>query len=213
MDVYSQLVAAQIENRTTDPSPLSSALAWFRTDTKQLKIYDGTVTRVISFGASGGGGGSLSWVPDEESLAAVDVIEYAQKVWKFGQGLSQKIFTVIKVPASYSAGDPITLKANIYSPDASGTILLQSVSTLIRVGTDAFSSTTNQRTSTNSANTLSGSADIPRAVSLDLTSTTGTINSVAVSAGDLIKVQLVRGTDTATEDFRFVESSAEVTFS
>lgn len=213
MNVSSQLLRAQLENRTSDPSPLATGLVWIRTDTNQIKVRDANgVTRIFSLGSSGGGGSALLWAPDEDGNSAINAIEYAQNVWKFGAGLAQKLFAVIKVPSSYIAGDPISLKLNVYSPDASGTLLLQSVSTLIRVGTDAFSSSSNQRTSTNTALTLT-SADVPRAVTLDLTSTSGQINSVSVSAGDLIKVQLTRGTDTATEDARFIESSAEVTFS
>lgn len=209
---YDQLKEAQLENVSGNKSTLSRGLIWLDTSTGDAKYYDGTIIRTLATGASGGGG-SLFWMPDEEGLAAVDVIEYAQKVWKFGLGLSQKIYTVVKVPSSYVAGDQINMKVNIYSPDAAGTILLTSVATLIRVGTDAFSSTSNQRTSTNVAATLSGSADIPRAVTLDLTSATGTVNSVAVSAGDLLKVQLTRGSGTAPDELRFIESSVEVTFS
>ena len=209
---YDQLKEAQLENVAGDKATLSLGLVWLDTVTKKAKYYDGVTIRSMATG-SGGGGGSLTWRADDTGNGALDIIEYYQKVWKFSQGLSQKIFTVIKVPTAYSAGDQINMRANIYTPDTSGTALIQSIATLIRVGTDAFSSLSNQRTSTNAAISLSGSADLSRAVTLDLTSSTGTINSVAVSAGDLIKVQLQRASDTASNEVRFVESSVEMTFS
>ncbi len=103
---------------------------------------------------------------------------------------------------------------SFYSPDSSGDVLLQSVATLIRVGTDLISSTTNQRTSTNAAVTLSGgTVSIPQALSLDLSDASGQINGVAVSPGDLIIVQFVRGTDTATSDVNVPVYGTEVSFS
>ncbi len=208
---YDQLKEAQIENVTSDKITTQRGLIWFRTDTKALKIYDGAVIRTISLG-SNGGGGSLLWVPDDAGNAATDLIENSQKVWTFETGLAQLIYTVVKVPTGYSAGDPITMKILGYGPDGAGTILFTSVATLIRTGITAFSSTTNQRTSTNTAATPAG-ANIPFSASLDLTSTTGTINSVAVAAGDLIKVSISRGTDTMGSDARLIESSTEVLFS
>lgn len=211
--IFSQLISAQVENLSADPSNLPTGRIWIRTDTNVLKVYDGSTTRTISYGGSSGSASILAFVPDDSGLAPVSTIEYAQKVWKFAKLQSQKLYTVVKVPNSYTAGGQINMRVNIYSPDTSGNILLTAVSTLVRAGTDAFSTITNQRTSTNTTVALSGSADIPRAVTLDLSSNTGTINSVAISAGDLIKVQLFRGTDTAVNEFRFVEASAEVSYS
>ena len=76
-----------------------------------------------------------------------------------------------------------------------------------------MSSTTNQRTTTNSAITMSASNDNePQKIELDIASSTGQINSVAIAAGDLIKVRLYRDTDTATSDVRFIKLSGEPTF-
>jgi hypothetical protein len=51
---------------------------------------------------------------------------------------------------------------------------------------------------------------------MDLTNSTGLINSVAVSAGDLVKIKLQRvstsGTDD-TNDVRFLPNTAELIFS
>jgi hypothetical protein len=90
---------------------------------------------------------------------------------------------------------------------------MRTVATLIRVATDPVSSTTNQRTSTNAAITLSGATqDEAQLLDFDLSSATGQINSVAVSANDLILVRLFRDTDTATGDSKMPVYGAEVTF-
>lgn len=93
-------------------------------------------------------------------------------------------------------------------------MLIQSVATLIRSGTDAITSTANQRTSTNAAVTLSGATvDKPQNLSLDLTSSIGEINAVAVSANDIILVEYKRGTDTATGEAKVPVFASETTFS
>lgn len=158
----------------------------------------------------GGGGGSITWY--ERALAAFQTFLGDIKAHIFYAADTQYLYTMIKVPASYSAGGPIKLLAKWVSNDTSGNVLFTTVATLIR-STDTYSSTTNQRTSTNSAVTVSGATqDIPQAIEFDLTSSIGEINSVAVSPGDLIKVRLTRGSDTATSGAYFYTDATEVTF-
>jgi hypothetical protein len=177
----------------------------------QTLIADSSQTAGIRWGSSGGGGGSLAWIESVDS--PLSNIENNVQVYVFGNALSQKLYALIKVPATYTAGNPIKLKTYVYSSGTADTVLMQTVSTLIRSGTDAMSSTTNQRTSTNAAITLTaGSVDEPQLLDFDLSSTTGQINAVAVSPNDLILVQLVRGTDTSTEDSKVPVYGAEVTF-
>lgn len=160
--------------------------------------------------SGGGGGGSLQWV--EAALAPVADIENNFLVYFYTAALTQYLYAAVKVPQSYS-GSQIKMFMPFYCPDNSGDVLMQTVSTLIRTGVDVISSTTNQRTSTNSAVTLAaGTVNEPQMVTYDLTSTSGQINSVSVSAGDTILVQLTRGTDTATSDVRAMAFCAEVTF-
>lgn len=161
--------------------------------------------------AGGGGGGSLEWV--ESTNAPTPSVDNNNQVYAFQSGLGQSLYALIKVPSGYTTGNQIQLKLDFYSPDSSGTALIQSVATLIRQGTDAMSSTTNQRTSTNSAVTLgAGTVNIPKGVALDLSDSTGNVNAVAVSPGDYIQVQLTRGTDTGTSDLKVPVYGAEVTF-
>lgn len=158
----------------------------------------------------GGGGGSFQWV--EDALSPVQDTENNLEVYKYGAALTQNIYTSIRVPNSYIAGRQINMRLTFYSPDSSGTVIMRTQATLIRTGTDAITSTTNQRTSTNTAVTLASANRLESAV-LDLTSSTGTINSVAIAAGHLILVRLYRDTDTATSDVASLAKSVEVTFS
>lgn len=161
---------------------------------------------------SAGGGAPILWYEDENA-PALSTINRSQ-VYSFGSGLSQALWSELKIPSSYSSGRPVTLKINHYSADTSGTFLLQSVSTLLRNNNDVVSSTTNQRTSTNSAITASGSNQNKiQTASLDLTSSTGQINGVSVAAGDTILIQLTRGSDSAAGNIGFLPKQSEVLFS
>lgn len=163
--------------------------------------------------AEGGGGGSLQWI--EAALSPLPLIENNIQVYEFEDGLDQYLYACVKVSSGLTSPQQAKLKLNFYSSASSGTILIQSQSTLIRVGTDAISSTTNQRTSTNAAVTLSGgTVDKPQAVVLDLTDSSGAINSVAYSANDYILIRITRNTttDTSTGSAKIPVYGAEVTF-
>jgi hypothetical protein len=162
-------------------------------------------------GSGGGGGGSLRWV--EGGNAPLRNFANEIETYDFGAGLAQALYTTVKVPESYVAGVPIKMRILAYNPDTSGNILLQSVATLIRKEVDEITSTTNQRTSTNSAITMSAANDNePQEIELDLTDSGGDINAVAVSPGDLIKVKIQRATDTATSDVSLIQDATELIF-
>jgi hypothetical protein len=175
---------------------------------KQLSaaITDGDI-------GGGGGGGALEWV--EAANAPTSDIE-SNILSYFYQPLAsggQDLYALVRVPTSYQAGKPVNLRVTPYSPDSSGTMLIRAQATLIRPGTDAISSTANQRTTTNSAVTLSGgTVNIPQTVALDLSSSIGQINGVSLAAGHLILARLYRDTDTATGNVRVPVYGAEVTF-
>jgi hypothetical protein len=192
-------------------SPSSPSAGYLRVYAKNdNKLYSKTPAGLESV-IGGGGAGSIVW-NDGVANAALASQENSQEVYLFESALGQELYTIVKVPATYSAGSQINMKIGHYSPSSSNTILLSSVSTLIRAGTDAVSSTTNQRTSTNSALTNSVANQL-RVATLDLTDSSGQVNSVAVSAGDILLVKLTRGTDTDTADIRFLPYATEVTFS
>jgi hypothetical protein len=106
------------------------------------------------------------------------------------------------------------MKASHYSPGSTNNFKFQSTAYLVRKNTDAITSTTNLRTSTN-GDVLNTLANQLREVTYDLTDTTGRINAVAVSPGDLIKViiQRIAPSGTAdTSDVRMISGSTEVSF-
>lgn len=167
----------------------------------------------LPFGSSGGGAAGVPVIWQEDLDAPISSVENNQRIYSFVAALGQDLYALVKVPSSYVAGNQIRIRSSFYSGDSSGTVLLQTIATLVRAGTDVVSSTTNQRTSTNSAVTLAaGTVNEPQALSLDLTDSSGQINGVAAAAGDFIKVQLTRGTDTATGDAKFWAFGSEATF-
>lgn len=160
----------------------------------------------------GGGGAGFSW-RKLAGTAPTETEENGEIVNLFGAGLAQELYTSIKVPASYSAGTQVLVYVSGYSPSTSNTILFKAQSTLIKKATDAFSSTTNQRTTTNSALTNTVASQL-REFALDVTDSTGKINGVAVSAGDVIKVRMYRdATDTDTADLRMIADATDAKFS
>lgn len=166
-----------------------------------------------SGGGGGGGGGGANWQP---SLGAgpVESYEYSEKVWLYGVGLTQTLELWVKVPASYSSGSPVTFNGLFYANTASNNWAVFVRAYLIRKNTDAITSITNSVTVT-SSNFTNTVVDQIREVSLTIAAA-GTINSVAISAGDILRMQLIRtppsaGTD-FTSDLRFIPSSTEILF-
>lgn len=202
-------ISAKHENYTVGTRPANGnagRVIWV-SDATTLQVDSGSAWIPVG---GGGGGGSLLWVTDETN-SAEEFTEFSQRVYKFVSALAQTIRTRIVVPTSYVAGFPISVKIGLYSPSSSNTILLSATSYLIAKNSSAVNSTTNSRTTTNTAltNTV---ANQYRQATLDVTSSTGTINSVAVAAGDIIEVVVTRGSDSDTADIRFMPYATEVTF-
>lgn len=138
-----------------------------------------------------------------------EVSSIASNVYTFQDSLSQDLYVYVRVPTLYVAGRQIFLKCLHYHVAASATQLISAQSTLYKVGEDVTGSV-NQYSSTNSAQT--GASGILCASSMDLTNSSGQINSVAVAAGDLIKVRVFRGSDSSSSDINVIKSSFEVSF-
>lgn len=162
-------------------------------------------------GVGGGGGSGLTW--EESANSPQKTIENGMAVYVFEASLAQELFTELHVPSTYVAGNPIVLKIKAYIVSVSGTMLLTAQSTLVRAEVDDVSSTTNQRTTTNTAITMSAANDQEiQKINLDVTASDGTVNSVAVAAGDTLAIRLYRNTtDTATDDVKFLYKQCEVT--
>lgn len=190
-------------------APVAGMMRWNST-LNQFEGYNGSVWGQMG---GGGGGAGLTWVGLGGTAPIEDTEEYGGIPWQFAPTLAQELYSQIVVPQSYSAGSPISLYVPAYSPSSSGTQLMKAVATLIRPGTTAVDSTTNQRTTTNAAltNTV---AKQDRTHVLDVTDTSGQINSVAVAAGDRIKVKLYRdAADTDTANVRVPKNGFDVKFS
>lgn len=197
--------------QTTANAALNAFLPSQATHAGKYLQTNGTDTSWQTVSSGSGGGGSLIWV--EDANAPIATVENKILVYQYQSALAQSVYAVVKVPNSYVAGAQIKLRTFWYSNDTSGTALIQSVSTLIRAGVDLITSTTNQRTSTNAAVTMSGATqNIPQAVLLDISSAIGQINAVAIAAGDLIVINLTRGTDTGASDISVPVNCAEVSF-
>lgn len=160
-------------------------------------------------GGSGGGGGGSGIIWNNSDGGPLSVVEFNAKVYKFEDGAGQTLYGEVIVPSSYLAGSPIVLNVKHYHQGSPANQLLTAVTTLIQSG-DAIDSTTNQRTSTNTA-VFSGTKSLATS-SLDLSSSIGEINAVAIVPGDVLRIALTRGSDSSTADMSVIESSMEVTF-
>lgn len=188
-----QIYVSQVDNNTNNA--LSNRSFWIP----------------FSGGSPTSGSGALFWLQDVSS--AVYQTNNSRPTFLFGAGLGQQLFADLKVPLSYVAGQPISMNLPFYSAGTSGTALLQTISTLIRMGTDLITSTTNQHTSTNTAVTMSGATqNKPQQVVFDITDSSGKINGVTVSPGDLITIELTRGTDSCTNDLIVLPYASQETY-
>jgi hypothetical protein len=176
----------------------------------------GTPT-VTSFGSGGGGGSGagssfILWHPVDGN-APIYAEEFSEFTYQFPAGGGQQLRGTLQIPGTYIAGNPVKLYLSQYSPSVTGTSLLTCTSYLIqKSAATAVSSTTNSRTSTNTAINLAtlAVANGYYQVTCDVTDTTGHINSVAVSPGDILAVYVTRGTDTDTADLRFLPSAVGI---
>lgn len=173
-------------------------------------LYVTTINSTNAVGG-GGGGGALRWIQDAN--APIRTFENEIDVYEFQPALSQALYLAVRVPTSYNAGTQIRLRILWTCASTANDALIRSVATLIRSETDVITDTTNQHTSTNSAITMAaGSANEPQKVILDLTDSSGQINGVAVSAGDLIKLKVEESGSTVADNIKLIFDASEVTF-
>ena len=154
-----------------------------------------------------------NWQP-VAGLAAIQDFEFDEQVFKFTSGAAQAITTWVQIPTYYTLGRQVTLRFGAYSPSTAGVFNLQVQSTLVRGGTDAVNATANSQAVTTGDVTLVATYLLNK-VSLSLTSASGTVNAVAVSPGDILKVVLSRINTTGTDDtadLRVLPNSGEVQF-
>ena len=213
MKVYGSLERASLEvvaNLGALPAVGVTGRVVFVASVKLAYIDNGTLWVPMGGGAGGGAGGT--WSPGD--AGAVEASENGEKIFLFSsedRGV-QTLNLFLRIPQGYTAGQQIKAYLGAYSPSNTGTFFLKTLTTLVRKEVDAISSVTNQYSSTNAAltNTV---VDMLREVEFDLTDTSGEINGIAVSAGDVIKIELSRdNTDTDSAEIRVIPSSTEVKF-
>lgn len=180
------------------------------------KIYVKGSDGIEKLVGSAGGASSLIW--KDGDITAEDESQDGLTLRSFNYLEAQDMYLTVNVPADYIAGTPITLNGGAFFLNTtSGKVLFRTVTTLIRAASTVFGTYTNTYTSTNSE--ASAPAVANRLVSvgaIDLTNSTGQINSVAVAAGDKLRVQLSRvvGSETvpATEKAKLLMNNLEIKF-
>ena len=151
--------------------------------------------------------GALAGAPYEEVDSATGAF-----IQNFTFQGTEKSIAFIKVPQGYVAGTQLLLLAAIYSRSTSGTIKLQATSYLLQPDSDAMSSTTNSHASTNAALTNATTVNRYRVASIDITNGSGQINGQTVEAGDTIRVEITRGSDSDANELRFIPDLSEVQY-
>lgn len=172
-------------------------------------IADSTQASGVRWGISSGGGaglGAMEWYEGNGSPMRSDINNIP--MYPFIDGGFENLYTIFKVPTSYVSGTQITLKAQVSCADSSGTLLLSSISTLYRP-TDSVAADTNTYSSTNAAVSIVG-ANNTQEHTIDITNGSGQINGISVAAGQMIKISLFRGSDTATSDLYFFHGTAVI---
>lgn len=196
----------------TPANPSSGNIRVYAKNDNRLYTLDsaGVETPV---GSGGGGGGSLNWT-QVEGIAPLTVEENAERVFLFETGLTQQLTAFVRVPSGYISGRQISMFLGFYSPSSSNRFQMRVTATLVRKNTDAITSTTNQLL-VSSGDVVNTVANQLREVQFNISSGSGAINSVAISAGDMIKLELVRISATTAEDtadVRFIPNFTEVRF-
>lgn len=202
----------EADNLASGSTPSNPAAGKYRLFFQEGVFYslDSSGSKTPIGSGAGGGGGAVWHTP--AGSAPIESEEYNERVFLFETGEDQKAVMLLKVPQGFITGRQIRMFISQYSPSSSDTQLLQAQVSLIRENLDPVSTPIANRTSTNSAltNTV---ADQYRHVSIDLTDVDGKIGAYSVDAGDILKIELSRGTDTDSEDIRFIPSATEFKFS
>ena len=222
---------ATVDNKFTNGDPATAVPAtrvdasWLNAVQEEIaKVIEGAglalnpavdtqLKQAIALLAGGGGGGAGGGVWNEPpGLTPASDVENGEKVYLFEKALANYLVRFIKVPTGYVAGNQIRLLIPAYSPSNSNGFLMKARTYLVRKGVDPVGDVTNLNTSVNTilTNTV---ANQYREVEIDLTDASGQVNSVAVGAGDMLRVELYRDdSDSDTAEVRFIPSGTEVLF-
>lgn len=182
----------------------------FGTDTL-LPYYDNgsSLLPMAAFGGGGGsGGGSWAQHPDGSPIETQLANEKAFLFSDVDTG-TQKLVLFIKVPSSYVAGRQIVLALSTVSPSTANAMGFTTNTYLIRPGTEAAASTANVNANTQQVNNAAPTLVMQEHV-MQLTNASGQVNSIAVAAGNVLRVELQRASDTDTADIYVLPSLTEM---
>jgi len=198
----------------TPATPASNTVKMYQKSDDSIYVLNdlGVESKLLTSASAVGGGGGLRFL--EGANSPVLTFENELEVYEYQPGLAQELYLAIRVPASYSSGSAINLRILWTCASTSGNALINAVATLIRSEVDEIQSTTNQRTTTNAAITLTVNNDLePQKIALDISSSIGQINAVDIVAGDLIKVRVKESSSTVADNIKLIPDASEVSFS
>lgn len=187
-------------NLTTYAATATNGQWCFASDTKTMyQVIDNALVPA----GSGGGGSSLVWEKTgtlSPTGSAVDGFNLED----FSYFDVQEVYATFVVPTSYRSGKQITLVgASFFCAGNSGNVLFRADCALLKPGTTILGTYPNIRTTTNTENTLTVANRLENVGTLDITSSIGEINGVAVAAGDKLRIRLYRNVTSETSSAQF----------
>ena len=222
--------AAQIGlGNVTDDAQLKRADADFNSFPEKVTPVDADIVliensetgfskaKVLLSNMLGGGGGGGSFLfeltgdisPIESTFKGISLLD-------FDFESNMQAIALITVPVSYTLGKQITLEnTTFFSASASGDVYFRTKTSLIKPGDD-ITGALSEHLSTNGEIALTTANLITAVGSVDLTDVAGEVNSVAVSPGDILLIELFRDnineTSPASEDARLLKFSPSVKY-
>lgn len=179
-----------------------------------ITLVKGTQTQLLSAirAISRGASSYIDW-NDDNVDAPIKSYENNLPVYEFQDAQSQKLVALIKLGSQFQAGAQMKLGLSHYSASTSNGYVFRTTTTLIRNGTDALSSTTNQHVSSQAIVNAASSEKL-RTTLHDLMDSGGQINSVSPEANDILIVELDRdtsnGSDTDSATVKLLAQGSEV---
>jgi hypothetical protein len=182
-----------------------------------LKRWNAALSQWVPLGSGGGGGSSLQWNQKPGGGPIEDIDAQGDRVFLFepGLGTGQKLRAAIKVPTSYIPGSQVSVRFTVYSPASSNNWQFTADTYLVPKNTGDVTLGDNLYTD-DSGDFTNSSANKAREVVIPLSDSSGEINSIAIAGGDLLQIELYRGTPGGTDDtndIRMYPGSAEILFS
>lgn len=163
-----------------------------------------TMFQTLGGGSSSGAGGlTLDWyIPDSSNFipGSVESLGNGMQCLVFDYSEINTFFSMFTVPNSYASGTQIFLKkGKAWASPTTGNFLVRTVAYIFKAGVVGTSLPTGY-TSTNTQQAVDPqSNEIVTIDDLDLTNSSGQINSVTVAASDtiLIRLQRLPGSETS----------------